>query len=102
MLHRSSVRGLVSSVAKCPGGAGLITLGRPTGRLTKENVTVSGKSMWIWFALAIVSLLKDTARRQAMSEAGQVWVRDNFDWNRVLDRWEAMFSRVVEDASIMV
>ncbi len=53
-------------------------------------------------ARAIVSLLKDAARRQAMSEAGQVWVRDHFDWNRVLDQWEAMFCRVAENASIMV
>lgn len=45
------------------------------------------------FAAAVISLLRDPERRQAMGSAGQTFVRENYDLAPAVDRW----SEAIED-----
>lgn len=43
------------------------------------------------FARAVIDLLKDSARRAAMGEAGVKHVQDKYVWDRVAESWERKF-----------
>ncbi|HKY51015.1 MAG TPA: glycosyltransferase family 4 protein [Candidatus Limnocylindria bacterium] len=47
-------------------------------------------------ARAIIELLDDPERRQAMGRAGNAKLRERWDWERVMDRVEAAHRRAVE------
>lgn len=47
---------------------------------------------------AIVELLLDEPRRRAMGAAGRRMVAEEYEWGSCLDRWEALYRRVVEGA----
>ena len=49
---------------------------------------------------AIVELLLDGPTRQRFGEAGRAWVRAEFDWERILDRWVETYERA-RDRSLM-
>jgi len=53
-------------------------------------------------AEAIVTLLEDVPLRERMGRAGREFVRREYEWNRVLDDWMAMFRRSLDRACVMV
>ena len=53
-------------------------------------------------AEAIVALLSDDRRRTRMGMAGREWVRKEYNWPDVLDRWEHVLTRACDRASVMV
>ncbi len=46
-------------------------------------------------ASALLTLLRDPARRAAMGAANRATVADAFEWDRVIDRLEALYARVL-------
>ena len=49
---------------------------------------------------AIVELLQDESARRHMGEAGRAWVRAEFDWEQILDRWVETYERVCDRSPV--
>jgi glycosyltransferase involved in cell wall biosynthesis len=43
---------------------------------------------------AIVALLRDERRRRQMAQVGRRWVRDRFDWRRIVPDWTRLYERI--------
>jgi L-malate glycosyltransferase len=53
-------------------------------------------------AAAIVSMVQDSKLRGQMSRAGREAVNSHYDWHNVADQWVQLYSRVREEACVMV
>jgi len=48
----------------------------------------------VTFAAAVISLLRDPARRQRLGVAARAFVTTHYDWHVIIPRLEALYARV--------
>ncbi len=51
---------------------------------------------------AIITLLQDTPRRRLMGLTGRAFVKEHYEWDNLLQRWEDVFEKARDRAAVMV
>ena len=51
---------------------------------------------------ALITLLQDTPRRRMMGLTGRAFVKEHYEWDNVLRKWEAVFEKARDRAAVMV